>query len=281
MNEQRSIVSVKILKTNNGQSLIQALVSLGIMGISIAVFMTMFSSQQKQNKLLGQKLDSLDIKHYLQTTFVNAENCTCLLQGKTFDSTATLPSVPITEVKSSCQPGSNVILKEESTLPGAMSGLAVSKISLREIRPTGNADEFEGLFKVFWDESRLAGPLAPIQFRQRFTTNAASPNTSKEILSCLSFINGYVKVKSTLFTPNGFTPKEGMKLMDATPGTLCTMTGMDDDVGNTVTVGPYNVGYYEYKCRVGLNATGTEWRAWSPLSGGQVACNFICYELTY
>jgi hypothetical protein len=61
------------LANQTGQSLIQVLVGIAIMGVMTAVFTSMMASQNRETRALSEKLAALDFQNLLQTTLSEAE----------------------------------------------------------------------------------------------------------------------------------------------------------------------------------------------------------------
>lgn len=53
------------LKNNSGMTLLEAVISLGISAILMSATASMFLSQQKENKALQQKLETVDLKNQI------------------------------------------------------------------------------------------------------------------------------------------------------------------------------------------------------------------------
>lgn len=65
-------VIIKLYRKNSGQSLIQVIVSVGIMSIIAMVFASMSSSQQKQMKYLESKQEAIDSKNVILRVLSNS-----------------------------------------------------------------------------------------------------------------------------------------------------------------------------------------------------------------
>ncbi|MNK15816.1 hypothetical protein D3C87_339670 [compost metagenome] len=184
-----------LLKNSRGQSLVQVLITIGIMAILASVMATMNYNQAKQNKALTQKLETLDLKNLIQNTFTVTGNCTCQLSAEintanapnlSFNSSAPAESqsLSLLQLKSGCSPSANVLAKDGELVPGTQTQLRVQRISLDNIKPTGNPNEFLGMISVHFDPNSTAHALAPLRINQKFITTATSPNTAKVIQTC-------------------------------------------------------------------------------------------------
>ena len=180
---------------NEGQGLIQTLIALGVTAIVIATMATATVNMQKSNKLLSQKLEVMDLKNQLQTTFLNPDNCTCQLNpavntgnaaNLVFNSTQNNASMNLKELKAACLPTSQVLVQESAPLLCTQTNLKIQSVRMTDIQPTGNTEEYIGNIEIQYQLDSLAGPLAPLKFRQKFYGNPASPPQAKTVLSCRS-----------------------------------------------------------------------------------------------
>lgn len=182
------------LDNSIGQTITQALVSIGISSIVVAAMVGATVTMMKSNKLLAQKLEVIDLKNQLQSTFANPDNCTCQLNSSIntanaenlhFDSTRK-SSMNLRTVKQSCVPTAFSFAEQDKLLAGTQTSLKVKSVEVVDIEATGNVEEYLGFIRVSFDESSLAGPLAPLQFRQKFYGDPASPAAKKTVLGCQS-----------------------------------------------------------------------------------------------
>lgn len=184
---------IDLLVNARGQSLIQSIVAIAVSAIAINAVIATTVNMQKANKQLAQKLESIDLKNQLMSTFLKPANCTCQLNANVnvtnasnlkFDSGETSPSINLTELKAGCAPSSPSLTKAGELLPGTQTNLKVKSVKLSEIVATGNPDEYAGFFNIEFDEKTTAGPLASIRIRQAFVIDPASPPGQRTILRC-------------------------------------------------------------------------------------------------
>ncbi len=74
-----------MLNSNSGNSLIQIVISIGLMSILAVIFASMMESQNKQVKILSEKLLMQEIETSIRSVFLNEDYCSCLFRNKTFD----------------------------------------------------------------------------------------------------------------------------------------------------------------------------------------------------
>jgi hypothetical protein len=184
----------KITFSNRGQTITQALISVAISAIAIAAIVTTTVAMMRSNKQLAQKLEAIDIKNQLQSTFLNPANCTCQLSATAnptnsenliFDSTK-VASMNLKKFKLSCASDAQTVVEENKLALGTLTNLKVRAVELVDIQSTGNVEEYLGTVRISFDESSLAGPLAPLQFKQKFYGDPAAPPDKKVVLGCQS-----------------------------------------------------------------------------------------------
>ncbi|MBL7557691.1 MAG: hypothetical protein JNM24_17815, partial [Bdellovibrionaceae bacterium] len=186
------------LSTSRGASLIEILISIGILGILSVAFMNTLLTQQKQIRHLSQKQEIADLKSYIQSTFTNSDSCSCSLRPTDVSTPGTLVfnstivdgslSMSIPQIKEGCSVGAANIIKAGELIPGTQTQLRVKDINLVEIKPGGNPLEWYGFIQVSFDPSSTAFSLKPLQIKQRFTIDTVAPSTASNRLvkSCIS-----------------------------------------------------------------------------------------------
>lgn len=184
---------MSIRRNDKGQSLVQVLVSMGIMAILVSAMASFMSDSYKSTKALSQKLEALELKNTLQSAFLNTKNCTCQVSAAIntavaaqlhFDSTKTNSAIDLKELKSGCAANAQIYAKAGAVLPGSQTQLKVEAIKIENFIPTGNADEFTGDFTVSFEPTSLARPLAPIRIAQKFFVKTSDPASAKTIETC-------------------------------------------------------------------------------------------------
>ncbi len=97
---------MKTLRMGNkkGQSLVQVLVSMGIMGIFMMAMISTQSMQAKENRALSEKLAANDFQQQLTRAFADGSLCKKLLttpSPTTFDSTKPTKNLPFASIPGS------------------------------------------------------------------------------------------------------------------------------------------------------------------------------------
>lgn len=164
-------------------TLLEAVISLGISAILMSATASMFLSQQKENKALQQKLETVDLKNQIMQGFINPNNCTWQLSGKTFNTTgvtATNPSstvISLTELRQGPNTSSFLIAATGQPVPGTQTKLAVHSVTFKEIFATGNPNEYKGIFEISFTPSSMVRVIQSVRYNQIITA-IGSPTAS-------------------------------------------------------------------------------------------------------
>ncbi len=180
---------------SDGFSLIELLVVLSILGIMSMALATLLSNQSKQQTIVMQKSEIIDLKQTIQNSMSNLLNCACLMNPTnnksneyplSFDSTALPASIQLKYLYSACDATTKKptfpLAQENTFLPGTQTHLKISKILLSNIQKTGGINEFQGDFEVQFDASSTAGVRRPLTVTQRFI--AEGPANAMTVKSC-------------------------------------------------------------------------------------------------
>lgn len=183
------------LRDEAGQSLVQVLVSLGIMTILIAAMTSMYSFQAKENAALAEKVGSLDLARMISTSLTNGSICNALFAAGnltnpasiTFDASTVSPGTPYTLAV-------NQIPSGAAGAPIVAAGARASTLSSSlfvlpaggappgiEIAVTGLAPPV-AVLRVRFDPTRLTQPLGDLQFPISLTTTG--PLNATTITGC-------------------------------------------------------------------------------------------------
>lgn len=186
-------IANKALKLGqSGQSLVQVLVSVGIMGIVMMGFVSMLTTQQAETRALGEKFAAMDLERILAASLVNGSTCKYILNNPlvlTFDSTAVkagvlatlTPNLPLyTEVLAGV-PGSIVA---EIGKPASVysNSLIVNSIKLKIISGVGTS--FLGHWEIGFDSTKTVRPLKPITIATLITADISTPAAAK-VTDCM------------------------------------------------------------------------------------------------
>lgn len=181
-----------------GNSLVMVLISLSITSIVIMVMSTFLNETTKSLKRLGQKFESLDTKQALMRVLLDANTCSCQLNpdqtvdnsndsNLLFDSNVTDGSLKIklNRLQTGCNADSPILAKENELLPGTQTGLKIKSIELTDLKPSGSGSQWQGRWRISFEETSMATALRPIEVNQFFNVDKTVPTQAK-VSSCLS-----------------------------------------------------------------------------------------------
>jgi hypothetical protein len=197
MLSQKRFNPIAQISNQRGQTIIQALVSLGIMGITFVVLAVMFETQNRAIQSLKEKLARSDFQQQLIRSFSDVSLCAGVLNGLTFDSTNALASS--SNQPTITLPDSSIPMSANPTAPAlATAGQPLSPISTSVVAaPTstfqltnivgassGGAGNFNATFQVNLDGSSLGGSLATPSVQVSLQTT--SVGSTQTISGCKS-----------------------------------------------------------------------------------------------
>lgn len=181
-------VGYSFKKTNQaGFSIVEVLISVGIMAIVMLSMSSMMVAQNKSIQQMETKLAILDIERYMITALASSSVCSFALTDpapKVFNSefvgTAT---IPLTSIHSAADASSPNIVSVGSPI-STSSSVTVQAISVKDLQVlTTGPDDFRGYLEVSFNNSQ-GFQYKPLRFLINIKTNAASPITAKKIASC-------------------------------------------------------------------------------------------------
>jgi len=185
---------------HRGQSLIQVLISLGLMGILASALMTMMSIQMKETRALTQKVASLDLEKLLIASLANGKVCKYVLNFNgvgsaaplTFDAspgglpqTITLPQDrPLyAAVNEGIPIGTWPIAAKTGELGSPSStSLKIRSIQLRV--NSGSNGRYLGDWVVNWDENSLVRSILPLSVSTNLKVDDTTNPSAAKILDC-------------------------------------------------------------------------------------------------
>lgn len=189
-----NIINIKsmaevFLKRQNGFSLIQTIVALGVMSI-IALSMTeLYRHQQRGMKLLSQKYDILNLQNSLNSLVITSSTaCTSQLAGQTFSTdgvTSTTPSssvvsFPSNEIRAGAAATGYLLAKAGDALLG--SSVIINSIQVSNILYTGVPGRYIANLAIDYDPNSLIQLMKPL--RMNLVIYATVSGTTATITSC-------------------------------------------------------------------------------------------------
>lgn len=192
------------LGDQRGQSIVQVLISVGLMGILMTAFTSMMAMQYRETNALSQKLASTDLERLLQSSLSNGSVCQYITNNPailTFDSTKVSPTTPqivtpTLPIFASVQLGPPVVTGPIVAQIGQSASSFSSSAIIEAIGlsisgapsplPTpGPGVVFTGNWIITLDPTKLVRALAPIRVATTITVDTTTP-TASQITSCQS-----------------------------------------------------------------------------------------------
>lgn len=246
-----------------GFTLIEILVSLGLVGIISMAIASLFHVMSEEQRNVKARMEMATALQMAQGVLARSQDCSCQFQGKRFDSTRADASVDIDRFKMNCLSGAPEVFRKNGATGVSGPELIVEKISLSEIQSTGNSEEFIGKFMVTPLVSSSSRVQRVIPLSVRFYTDPTTPANSKRIVACgavpisvpsnLAAVAGdarcslswsesagakpIVYVVKTSTTPGGASTGG---TVCSTPANNCLVTGLANDVDHYFSIQAVN-----------------------------------------
>ncbi len=171
----------------NGQTLIQVLVSVAIMGIISVVFASMMVNQSRETQALEQKLASSDLEKTLIAALADGSVCQYVLNNphaSTFNSTLVTPATPQTitlsgplyaSINNSTTPSTPGPIVAQTGQPASAysSSLIVNSIQLSITSGSGNT--YLGNWLVGFDNTKTVRAIRPVSVSTTLTVDITNP----------------------------------------------------------------------------------------------------------
>lgn len=168
-----------------GFSLVSTIVALGITGIIISAMASLFTFQHREMRGLKQKMASVNLNQYVLRAFQNPKNCSCHLDPTknptslsplTINTTTSVPqAINLGTLRNGCDFGitTNIIAEVDGIVPNS-AGLTVKSVGIRNILPTGSANEYQGTLILDYHQESVGTALNPVSLDLVFTVDPTS-----------------------------------------------------------------------------------------------------------
>ncbi len=176
----------------SGQSMVQMLVSIGIMGIMMMSLISMLQTQNNEVRALKEKLATADLQVQLTRGFSDGAVCSSLLTGRTFTVTGSgvvLPSINLTNtsIPISTLPGAPALVAANAPISAISNTVFAAPTNTFQVRDitgstVGNVGHYMANFVVNLDTSRMVRSLKPIVTQISMRTSGAG--ATKTITNC-------------------------------------------------------------------------------------------------
>ncbi len=184
-----------MIRQQKGFSILEALVAAGLLGIVAMLAASLVSSQNASVRYLAQKADTIDIKLQMNHVFSNPDNCACQLNpdltvdnsndaalefNSNFNPSDPPKSMNVRRVRVGCALTSPLIAEENQQLS---PDIRIARVEFGDIRPTGNPNEWEGVWRVSFASTAERVAVLPAEFKQVVTVQPTiAPNV--KVVSC-------------------------------------------------------------------------------------------------
>lgn len=189
------------ISNRSGQSIVQSLIGIGIMGISMAAFVSMLSSQHTQIQLLQQRLAIADFQVQLTRTFSAPGLCKTILANPASQVGFVAPNGVLTSANpgtqalsmqsllSGASPSSPVVASAGSPISPINPSVVVSQTNPFQLTnivgsSSGGFGSYTATFQVNFDQSRLVQALKPASTLLTLYTTSAGANQT--VVGCNS-----------------------------------------------------------------------------------------------
>jgi type II secretory pathway pseudopilin PulG len=179
---------------SRGQSLVQVLVGMVIMGILMVGFTSMMVNQQRETRALSEVLASMDLQRTLMISMSDGLVCKYVLNNPTvlkFNSNAVTPTTPqyisVNQLFSVPGPNAPVVAEVDKQASPYSHSLYVKSIKLKITSGTGS--NFLGTWLVDFDATKSVRPVKPAQVTTTLTVDVSSPTAAK-ITACQDSCGG-------------------------------------------------------------------------------------------
>lgn len=189
-------MSRTIHRDQSGQSLIQVLISVAVMGITAAAFSTMMVNQSRELSALSQKLASTDLQQILTSSLADGSVCQYILNTPSqlsFDSTLVSPSTPqiltpTLPIYASVNLGPPTVVgpviaqvgqpASANSNSAVIQSIALSISGIPSPSPPGPGAKFTGNWIVTFNPAFLSRPLRPISIATILTVDTSNPTAA-------------------------------------------------------------------------------------------------------
>ncbi|MGZ3747908.1 MAG: hypothetical protein ACXWRE_11130 [Pseudobdellovibrionaceae bacterium] len=208
-----------------GMSIVEVLVSFGIMMILVSGISAMTVSQQKETKALSEKLAVLDLEKLLINSLSNGSICTAELATTIFHPSAFVidttqldkQSISLTQFHANTIAGSALLAAANQSASAMAPQLLVDTIKFQNFVSTGPPDNYFVDFQVAFKNGVRS--LLPITIKMIVKTKPTDPPNAKTIISCLETGQTGNSFRYAFTTSQSWTVPPGIK------SALVTMAG--------------------------------------------------------
>lgn len=215
--------NLKCYKSTKGFSLINVIVSLGLLSVLMSGFLAFQNVQYKEFKAINEKLAVQDLEQLLRKVLNNNDVCHYMLTNTTYSpsnpstfdqsliGSATPPTISFPGSQFVGTTSANLttgpfILKVGQPVSAANSNLYVKNIEIRDLMDMGTGNQYKATLAIDFDSTKLVRPVRPLGISIVLNTDNSTP---RKITNCNA--KDATSVKKSVFTSNSsFTVPEGV-----------------------------------------------------------------------
>lgn len=170
----------------SGQSLVQVLVAVGIMGIVVAAMTSFQVQMSRESGAIAEKMAALDLQRELGVALADGTVCAYVLNNPaplTFNATLVTPTTPQTiavnrPIYNKIEGGVPGLVVAQLNQPSALtSSLIVTSINL--VVRAGAGTTFTGAWQVGFDNTRLKRAIRPAEVSTTLTVDLTNPAAAR------------------------------------------------------------------------------------------------------
>lgn len=205
------------MRKSRGMSLVEILIAMSVLTVTLTVFSSMFTSQQRVSAQLADKLASLDLARTLTATLAGGNVCSFMINNAppySFDpmnlTAVNIP--PFTEIPSRAIAGATPAVQADGTALASPNSPRLVANSIRianlscAVQPcTPTSSQFNAQMIVNFDPARVAGPVSPLVFPIVLTTTGPAGNQTLSSCTMNAGGGGGGTIDRTLVTATDFS----------------------------------------------------------------------------
>lgn len=171
---------------SQGFSLVEVMVSIGIMGIGILTMTTMMTNQSREIKSMEEKMQLRQLESSLTNLFANSSLCSCVFANSKFNSNTRVWTPAMSEIgssySSSCALVGAPLIRLNQKFETSLYPSEISFIEVQEA--VQDSGVYTGYVNVKFDSTKMVRALKDAKIPFYFSVNLSDPVGSRSLLSC-------------------------------------------------------------------------------------------------
>lgn len=192
-------MGVKATHAQRGMSMVELLISLGVMGIIMMGVMSYVSSLNKSLQFLSNKETILDFERQIDVAIADQTLCSCMLSGLNLPSGTTQPQVKMTQLKIGCPPFQQLQFKTSDYLNPQNQNVTIDDIFISDMNnlTANNASINLNINYSFRSGIVLKNTIKTIFVSTNAGSISACSSVTPEMAKICSFIGGNMNAAGT------------------------------------------------------------------------------------